>query len=308
MSIKFENVFFTYQENTPFCTHALNNINLEINDNEFVGLIGHTGSGKSTLVQHINALLRPSKGVIKVGDYEIIAKAKKIKNLKNLKKYAGLVFQFPEYQLFEDTVLKDVSYGPKNFGDKEEEAILKAKKALKLVGISEDLFEKSPFELSGGQKRRVAIAGIIALEPKILVLDEPTAGLDPKGAKDMMELFNVIHNNGTTIVMVTHNMDNVLKYCSRAIVMSKGEIISDSTPLELFSYDNLNEKYNIDQPIVLKYAKELIKGGLKLDLNKIIVIDNASLVLQDFIEEFKNKDIDKKFYALREYKRIKVGA
>ena len=277
MSIKFENVFFTYQENTPFCTHALNNINLEINDNEFVGLIGHTGSGKSTLVQHINALLRPSKGVIKVGDYEIIAKAKKIKNLK---KYAGLVFQFPEYQLFEDTVLKDVSYGPKNFGDKEEEAILKAKKALKLVGISEDLFDKSPFELSGGQKRRVAIAGIIALEPKILVLDEPTAGLDPKGAKDMMELFNVIHNNGTTIVMVTHNMDNVLKYCSRAIVMSKGEIIFDSTPLELFSYDNLNEKYNIDQPIVLKYAKELIKGGLKLDLNKIKDVESLAIEIK----------------------------
>lgn len=280
MSIKFENVFFTYQENTPFCTHALNNINLEINDNEFVGLIGHTGSGKSTLVQHINVLLRPSKGVIKVGEYEIIAKAKKIKNLKNLKKYAGLVFQFPEYQLFEDTVLKDVSYGPKNFGDKEEEAILKAKKALKLVGISEDLFDKSPFELSGGQKRRVAIAGIIALEPKILVLDEPTAGLDPKGAKDMMELFNVIHNNGTTIVMVTHNMDNVLKYCSRAIVMSKGEIISDSTPLELFSYDNLNEKYNIDQPIVLKYAKELIKGGLKLDLNKIKDVESLAIEIK----------------------------
>lgn len=280
MSIKFENVFFTYQENTPFCTHALNNINLEINNNEFVGLIGHTGSGKSTLVQHINALLRPSKGVIKVGDYEIIAKAKKIKNLKNLKKYAGLVFQFPEYQLFEDTVLKDVSYGPKNFGDKEEEAILKAKKALKLVGISEDLFEKSPFELSGGQKRRVAIAGIIALEPKILVLDEPTAGLDPKGAKDMMELFNVIHNNGTTIVMVNHNMDNVLKYCSRAIVMSKGEIISDSTPLELFSYDNLNERYNIDQPIVLKYAKELIKGGLKLDLSKIKDVESLALEIK----------------------------
>ena len=280
MSIKFENVFFTYQENTPFCTHALNNINLEINDNEFVGLIGHTGSGKSTLVQHINALLRPSKGVIKVGEYEIIAKAKKIKNLKNLKKYAGLVFQFPEYQLFEDTVLKDVSYGPKNFGDKEEEAILKAKKALKLVGISEDLFDKSPFELSGGQKRRVAIAGIIALEPKILVLDEPTAGLDPKGAKDMMELFNVIHNNGTTIVMVTHNMDNVLKYCSRAIVMSKGEIISDSTPLELFSYDNLNEKYNIDQPMVLKYAKELIKGGLKLELSKIKDVESLAIEIK----------------------------
>lgn len=276
MSIKFENVFFIYQENTPFSTSALNNINLEINNGEFVALIGHTGSGKSTLVQHINALLRPTEGKIKVGDYEIISKMKKIKNLKALKKYAGLVFQFPEYQLFEDTVLKDVAYGPKNFGDNEETAINKAKTALLKVGIDESLFDKSPFELSGGQKRRVAIAGIIALEPTILVLDEPTAGLDPQGSHEMMELFKKIHQQGTTIIMVTHNMDNVLKYASRAIVMNKGEIISDSTPLELFAQDNLNSKYNIDQPLVLSFAKELIEGGLALNLS--VIKDAESLV------------------------------
>lgn len=276
MSIKFENVFFIYQENTPFSTSALNNINLEINNGEFVALIGHTGSGKSTLVQHINALLRPTEGKIKVGDYEIISKMKKIKNLKALKKYAGLVFQFPEYQLFEDTVLKDVAYGPKNFGYNEETAINKAKTALLKVGIDESLFDKSPFELSGGQKRRVAIAGIIALEPTILVLDEPTAGLDPQGSHEMMELFKEIHQQGTTIIMVTHNMDNVLKYASRAIVMNKGEIISDSTPLELFAQDNLNSKYNIDQPLVLSFAKELIEGGLALNLS--VIKDAESLV------------------------------
>ena len=173
MSIKFENVFFTYQENTPFCTHALNNINLEIKDNEFVGLIGHTGSGKSTLVQHINALLRPSKGVIKVGDYEIIAKAKKIKNLKNLKKYAGLVFQFPEYQLFEETVEKDIAFGPGNLGLDEEEISKRVRKSMEAVGLDYETYkDKSPFDLSGGQKRRVAIAGVIAMNPEVLILDD----------------------------------------------------------------------------------------------------------------------------------------
>ena len=276
MSINFENVFFTYQANTPFATHALNNINLTIHDHEFVSLIGHTGSGKSTLVQHINALLRPTSGKIQVGDYEIIANAKKVKNLKSLKRFAGLVFQFPEYQLFEDSVIKDVAYGPKNFGDQEEVAIKKAKEALYLVGISEDLFEKSPFELSGGQKRRVAIAGIIALEPQILVLDEPTAGLDPQGSKEMMELFKKIYEKGTTIIMVTHNMDNVLKYSTRAIVMSKGEIVSDTTPLELFKQENLNERFNIDQPLVIEYAKELIDKGLNLNLENIRDVESLS--------------------------------
>ena len=278
MPIKFEQVYFTYQENTPLESKAITDINLEINDGEFVSLVGHTGSGKSTLIQQINALLKPTSGRVISGDFVIDAKEKKVKNLKQLKQYAGIVFQFPEYQLFEETVLKDVSFGPKNFGDNEEDSIKKAKQALKLVGIDESLFDKSPFELSGGQKRRVAIAGIIALNPKVLILDEPTAGLDPQGEKEIMELFNKIYSNETTIIMVTHNMDNVLKYSNRVMVMEKGKVVCDKKPLELFSEDNLYEQYNIDEPLVIKFGKQLIKGGLNINLEN--VKDCESLALE----------------------------
>lgn len=274
MPIDFEHVFYTYQAGSPFASSALEDICLHIDDGEFVALIGHTGSGKSTLGQQINALLRPTEGRVKAGDFVVDSKEKKTKGLKNLKKYAGLVFQFPEYQLFEETVLKDVAYGPKNFGDDDKIAEEKARKALRLVGIEENLFERSPFELSGGQKRRVAIAGIIALEPKILILDEPTAGLDPRGSQEMMDLFSSIHRQGTTILLITHDMDIVLKYADRAIVMSKGKIISDSTPLELFRKEALIEKYNIHEPLVLQFAKELIQGGLELDLYEICDMDS----------------------------------
>ena len=265
MSIKFENVFFTYQENTPFCTHALNNINLEINDNEFVGLIGHTGSGKSTLVQHINALLRPSKGVIKVGEYEIIAKAKKIKNLKNLKKYAGLVFQFPEYQLFEDTIEKDIIFGPKNFGIDEQQAKEAARKVIKAVGLDESYLQKSPFDLSGGQKRRVAIAGILVMDPDVLVLDEPTAGLDPQGAKEMMDLFKTLNNQRKTVVIVTHDMNHVLNYCDFAVVMNKGEIVKKGTVDEIFKDASYLENLSIDLPVITHFIYELNQQGFHID-------------------------------------------
>ena len=277
MPIKFEQVYFTYQENTPLESKAITDINLEINDGEFVSLVGHTGSGKSTLIQQINALLKPTSGRVISGDFVIDAKEKKVKNLKQLKQYAGIVFQFPEYQLFEETVLKDVSFGPKNFGDNEEDSIKKAKQALKLVGIDESLFDKSPFELSGGQKRRVAIAGIIALNPKVLILDEPTAGLDPQGEKEIMELFNKIYSNETTIIMVTHNIDNVLKYSNRVIVMEKGKVVCDKKPLELFSEDNLYEQYNIDEPLVIKFGKQLIKGGLNINLENVKDCDSLAL-------------------------------
>lgn len=276
MPIKFEQVFFTYQEKSPLEYQAIKNINLEINDGDFIALVGHTGSGKSTLIQQINALLRPTSGRVIAGDFVVDSKSKKVKNLKNLKKYAGLVFQFPEYQLFEETVLKDVAYGPKNFGEDEKSAFEKAKKALNLVGIDTSLYDKSPFELSGGQKRRVAIAGIISLNPQILVLDEPTAGLDPQGEKEMMDLFYKIHKSGTTIVMVTHNMDNVLKYANRVVVMSNGEIVRDTIPSELFKDNDLYKKYNIDEPLVIKFAKELIEKGMKINLN--VIKDEYSLV------------------------------
>ena len=273
MSIRFENVFYTYNKNSPFASSALKDVNLEIKDGEFVTIIGNTGSGKSTLVQQINSLLRPTEGKIEVGDFIISSNEKKTKGLKKLKKYAGLVFQFPEYQLFEESVLKDVAFGPKNFGDDEEKALEKARNALKAVNIEEDLFDKSPFELSGGQKRRVAIAGIIALEPNILILDEPTAGLDPRGAKEMMELFEKIHQNGTTIIMITHDMNMVLHHSSRAIVMSEGEIIYDGLPHDLFLQDNLEERYNVDIPMVLSFAKELKSKGLDIDLYKVLNVE-----------------------------------
>lgn len=275
MSIRFENVFFTYQKNTPFEFSALKNINLTINEGDFVSIIGHTGSGKSTLIQQINALLKPTEGKVYVGEY-IISNEKKIKNLKQLKKYAGLVFQFPEYQLFEETVLKDVCFGPKNFNEDEKTCKNKAIKALEMVGIDSSLYNKSPFDLSGGQKRRVAIAGIIALQPKILILDEPTAGLDPKGEKDIMELFKKIHENDTTIIMVSHNMNNVLKYSNRAIVMNEGEIVLNDTPTNLFKRDDLFIKYNIKEPNVICFAKNLIKGGLNINLD--LIKDEKSLV------------------------------
>ena len=275
MSIRFENVFFTYQKNTPFEFSALKNINLTINEGDFVSIIGHTGSGKSTLIQQINALLKPTEGKVYVGKY-IISNEKKIKNLKQLKKYAGLVFQFPEYQLFEETVLKDVCFGPKNFNEDEKSCKNKAIKALEMVGIDSSLYNKSPFDLSGGQKRRVAIAGIIALQPKILILDEPTAGLDPRGEKDIMELFKKIHENGTTIIMVSHNMNNVLKYSNRAIVMNEGEIVLNDTPTNLFKRDDLFIKYNIKEPNVICFAKNLIKGGLNINLD--LIKDEKSLV------------------------------
>ncbi len=278
MPVKFESVSFLYLPKTPFEHLALDGIDLEINDGTFTAIIGHTGSGKSTLVQHINALLRPSKGKVLVGDYVINAADKKVNKLQELRKYAGLVFQFPEYQLFEETVLKDVAFGPKNFKDNEQVALEKAKKALSLVGIEESLFDKSPFELSGGQKRRVAIAGIIALEPQILVLDEPTAGLDPQGAKEMMSLFKTINERGTTIIMITHDMDNVLKYCDRAVVMKDGKIVKIEQPSELFKDEELLKEISLEEPHIISFAKKLIANGMNLKLSEIKDFD--SLIAQ----------------------------
>ena len=223
-------------------------------------IVGHTGSGKSTLVQQINALLTPTSGSVNVNGIEVNKEVKKLKNIKELRKTVGLVFQFPEYQLFEETILKDVSFGPKNFDYSDEESEKLAREALTLVGIDESLFDKSPFELSGGQKRRVAIAGIITLKPKVLILDEPTAGLDPQGSRDMMELFKKIHQMGTTIIMITHDMDNVLRYASDVLVMVKGEVVKACKPYELFMDEHVFSRLSIEEPLVIKTAKELNKS------------------------------------------------
>lgn len=285
MPVVFKHLNFLYSPNSPLQVAALKDINLTIKDNSFTCLIGHTGSGKSTLVQQINALLIPNSGEVDVNGIIVTSKSnqKSIKkslkkekkdfksffDIKELRKGVGLVFQFPEYQLFEETVLKDVSFGPKNFSYSNDEAEKLAKEALDLVGISEDLYERNPFELSGGQRRRVAIAGIITLKPKILILDEPTAGLDPQGSKEMMDLFEKIHQSGTTIIMVTHDMDNVIKYGSDVVVLSKGQIIKECKPFELFLDREVLEELSIEEPKVIGFAKELNENGYSIDLEQV---------------------------------------
>ena len=393
MPVRFENVFYVYQAHSPFASSALNDINVSLNSHDFLALVGHTGSGKSTFAQQINALLKPTEGKVLVGElipFEIqnklsslaegvyaynglfegydlyegyvdhqlsfvalikdeliliceskkfalvayqdennfcpvmkkvksikqellpqdvkeayfatkepltnkyssfkkedvknvfcVENKKKIKGLKSLKSYCGMVFQFPEYQLFEESVLLDVAFGPRNFGFSKQEAEEKAKEALKKVGIGEELFSRSPFELSGGQKRRVAIAGIIALNPKILILDEPTAGLDPIGTREMMKLFKSLYDQGTDIIMITHDMDLVLKYATRVLVLNHGNLISDSSPLELFAKSDLEKEYNLKEPEVLTFAKRLIKRGIKLNLLKIKDIDSLISELKE---------------------------
>lgn len=268
MGIKFNQVSHLYlgvSKKDNF--EAIKDITLTINPkNEFIAICGKTGSGKSTLMQHMNVLLLPTGGNIEIFDTKIVPK-KKTKNLNQIRKRVGMVFQFPEYQLFEETVLKDIMFGPKNFGLTNEEALIKAKEAAKLVGLSDDLLEKSPFKLSGGQMRRVAIAGILAMEPDILILDEPTRGLDPQGSKEMMDLFkrlNVEYNK--TIVLITHDMEIVANYVSRVIVLKDGLKVFDGTKIELFNNPQF-ESFHLDKPKILKTIDYLNLHGYKFEYN-----------------------------------------
>lgn len=279
MSVKFINVSHIYSPKTPFEHTALTDINLEIKEGSFTAIVGHTGSGKSTLIQHINALLKPSKGKVKVDEF-VITNDSKTKNIKFLRKHAGIVFQFPEYQLFESTVEKDVMFGPLNFGSSEEDAKEKAYKALAMVGIPASYYQKSPFELSGGEKRRVAIAGILAMEPRILVLDEPVAGLDPQGIEEIMNLFKKIHENGVTVILVSHDMDVVLKYASDVVIMDEGRIIKTCKPFELFADPDF-EKYSLDMPLVYKFALKLKENGLDIDLTSIRTIEELVYAIKE---------------------------
>ena len=263
MAINFQNVSYTYQEGTPFEGRALFDVNLEITDGSYIAFIGHTGSGKSTIMQLLNGLLVPSRGTVIVDGQEITHQSKN-KDIKMVRKHVGLVFQFPESQLFEETVLKDVAFGPQNFGVSKEEAEQLAREKLTMVGISEELFEKNPFELSGGQMRRVAIAGILAMEPKVLVLDEPTAGLDPKGRRELMSLFKKLHHSGMTIVLVTHLMDDVANFADFVYILESGKIITSGLPKNIFQDVKLLEEKQLGVPKVTKFAQNLVEKGLDL--------------------------------------------
>ena len=261
MGIALENVSFTYQEGTPLASTALSDVSLTIEDGSYTALIGHTGSGKSTILQLLNGLLVPSQGSVRVFD-TLITSTSKNKDIRQIRKQVGLVFQFAENQIFEETVLKDVAFGPQNFGVSEEDAVKIACEKLALVGIDESLFDRSPFELSGGQMRRVAIAGILAMEPAILVLDEPTAGLDPLGRKELMNLFKKLHQSGMTIVLVTHLMDDVAEYANQVYVMEKGRLVKGGKPSDVFQDVVFMEEVQLGVPKITAFCKRLVDRGV----------------------------------------------
>lgn len=264
MGIILDNVSYTYQEGTPFASAALSDVSLTIEDGSYTAIIGHTGSGKSTILQLLNGLLVPTEGCVRVFD-TLITPTSVNKQIRQIRKQVGLVFQFAENQIFEETVLKDVAFGPQNFGVSVEEAEAIAREKLALVGIDESLFERSPFELSGGQMRRVAIAGILAMEPSILVLDEPTAGLDPIGRKDLMVLFKKLHQDGITIVLVTHLMDDVAEFADQVYVMEKGKLVKGGKPGLVFQNVEFMEKIQLGVPKITRFAQRLVDRGISFE-------------------------------------------
>lgn len=272
MSLKLENVSYIYEKGTSQETAAIKNVDLEINKGEFVAIIGHTGSGKSTLIQHFNGLEKPTEGKVLYDAKDIFDKDF---DLRKLRCKVGLVFQYPEHQLFEATVLKDVCFGPKNEGLSNEDARIRAKEALKLVGIGEEMYEKSPFEMSGGQKRRVAIAGTLAMNPEILVLDEPTAGLDPEGRDKILQCISDLRENrGIGVVLVSHSMEDVANYADRIIVMNDGEVMYDDVPHKVFAHYRKLEKVGLAAPQITYVMHELKKAGYNVDEN-IINLEEA---------------------------------
>ena len=275
MPIIFRDVCYSYTDKNPMDHLALSHLSFTIETGSFTALVGRTGCGKSTLVQQINALFHPLSGDVEVDGYlNSSDKKKRTKKNKELRKKVGLVFQFPEYQLFEESVLKDVVFGPKNFGASKEEALAAAKEALALVGLDESFYERSPFELSGGEKRRVAIAGILACHPEYLIVDEPTAGLDPKGSQEMMDLFEDIHRQGTTIILVTHDMNLVLRYCDRVLVLEDGKLVADDKPSAFFQQDM--DRYSLETPALYRFLQGLEAKGLKLEQDGITDVDSLA--------------------------------
>lgn len=278
MSIKLEKVTYTYNPGTVYEMHALEQIDLEIPWGQFVGIIGHTGSGKSTLIQYFNGLIRPTEGRVLFEGRDVWEEGYPLRTLRS---QVGLVFQYPEHQLFEDQVLKDVCFGPSNQGLTQEECERRAREALRQVGVEEELFARSPFELSGGQKRRVAIAGVLAMEPKVLVLDEPTAGLDPQGRDEILDQIAWLHENrGISIVLVSHSMEDIARYVERIIVMNQGKMAFDGTPKEVFSHYKELEKIGLAAPQITYIMHALKEKGLQVDTSAITVEEAKKSILQ----------------------------
>ena len=278
MSIEIRGLTHIYMPGTPFETRALDDVSLTIRDGDFVGVIGHTGSGKSTLIAHLNALIRPEPGHVFVGGVDV---GEKGQSLIEIRREVGLVFQYPEYQLFEETVEKDVGFGPRNLGLDEETVKARVREAIAQVGLGEDILEKSPFELSGGQKRRVAIAGVLAMKPGTLVLDEPVAGLDPAGREELLSLIQGIHKGGVTIVMVTHSMDDAARFCDRLIVLDHGRVAFDAAPGEVFRHEDELRQMGLDVPECVKLVKALKARGMDLGEGLYRMEDVRAAILRE---------------------------
>ena len=281
MDICFKQVGFAYQAGTPFEMRALHDVTFSVKDGSYVAIIGHTGSGKSTILQHLNALLKPTEGIVELGD-KMIDSTTGNKDLKPLRKKVGIVFQFPEAQLFEETVEKDIAFGPKNFGVSEEEALKIAAEVVKTVGLPEEVLKKSPFDLSGGQMRRVAIAGVLAMKPEVLVLDEPTAGLDPKGRLEMMEMFYKLNKEqNMTIVLVTHQMNDVSDYADHVIVIEAGNVVKEGSPKEVFSDASWLLEKQLGVPTTLAFVEKLKEKGWSTDKMPLTLDELAEAILEE---------------------------
>lgn len=286
MIIDIKDLNYIYNPKTPFEKKALDNINLQINEGDFIGLIGHTGSGKSTLVQHLNGLMKPTSGTIIIDGKNITEKGA---SLRDVRQKVGLVFQYPEHQLFEETVYKDISFGPKNLGLSDEEVDQRIRDAMDLVGLDfESLKDRSPFELSGGQKRRVAIAGVIAMKPKVLVLDEPTAGLDPSGRDEILdEIKELFKKEVITIILVSHSMEDVARLVDRILVMHKGRLVMDDTTREVFKRASDLEKIGLGVPQITKFMKKFKEKGNDIDDN-ILTVEEAKEEIMNFLRRKKD--------------------
>lgn len=281
MDIRFKQVGFAYQAGTPFEMRALHDVTFSVKDGSYVAIIGHTGSGKSTILQHLNALLKPTEGLVELGDKTIDSTTGN-KDLKPLRKKVGIVFQFPEAQLFEETVEKDIAFGPKNFGVSEEEALKIAAEVVKTVGLPEEVLKKSPFDLSGGQMRRVAIAGVLAMKPEVLVLDEPTAGLDPKGRLEMMEMFYKLNKEqNMTIVLVTHQMNDVSDYADHVIVIEGGNVVKEGLPKEVFSDASWLLEKQLGVPTTLAFVEKLKEKGWSTDKMPLTLDELAEAIIEE---------------------------